>query len=224
MSARLDYRVALVDDHALFAESMELALELQGYDVVRITVDGVASMAALCSGILRRKPRVVLLDLNLGRLGESTSMIAPLAAAGINVVMVTSATDPGAWGECVYRGARKVVPKSAPLGETLAVVRRLHLQQQVMTVAEREELLLAWERHRARHAGARGRLEQLSGREREVLGSLMAGHSVREIARASTVAEGTVRTQVKSILAKLEVSSQLAAVGLAHEVGWSAGP
>jgi two-component system, NarL family, nitrate/nitrite response regulator NarL len=29
-----------------------------------------------------------------------------------------------------------------------------------------------------------------------------------------------VRTQVKSILGKLEVSSQLAAVGLAHQVGW----
>jgi hypothetical protein len=29
-----------------------------------------------------------------------------------------------------------------------------------------------------------------------------------------------VRTQVKSILGKLEVSSQLAAVGLAHQIGW----
>ena len=34
------------------------------------------------------------------------------------------------------------------------------------------------------------------------------------------MAEATVRTQVKSILAKLEVTSQLAAVGLAHRVGW----
>jgi hypothetical protein len=29
-----------------------------------------------------------------------------------------------------------------------------------------------------------------------------------------------VRTQVKSVLAKLEVSSQIAAVGLAHHLGW----
>ena len=29
-----------------------------------------------------------------------------------------------------------------------------------------------------------------------------------------------MRTQVKSILAKLEVTSQLAAVGLAHKIGW----
>ena len=41
-----------------------------------------------------------------------------------------------------------------------------------------------------------------------------------DIARNRVVSEATVRTQVKSILAKLEVSSQLAAVGLARSVGW----
>ena len=48
----------------------------------------------------------------------------------------------------------------------------------------------------------------------------MKGQTVREIATECVVAEATVRTQVKSILAKLEVTSQLAAVGLAHRVGW----
>ena len=48
----------------------------------------------------------------------------------------------------------------------------------------------------------------------------MDGSTVREIATTSVVSEATVRTQVKSILGKLEVSSQLAAVGLAHHVGW----
>ncbi len=36
------------------------------------------------------------------------------------------------------------------------------------------------------------------------------------------LSEATVRTQVRSILAKLEVSSQIAAVGLAHQAGWTA--
>jgi len=48
----------------------------------------------------------------------------------------------------------------------------------------------------------------------------MAGRPVREIAQRSYVSEATVRTQVKSILAKLEVTSQLAAVGAAHETDW----
>ena len=48
----------------------------------------------------------------------------------------------------------------------------------------------------------------------------MKGRAVREIAGLSVVSEATVRTQVKSILAKLEVSSQLAAVGLANQASW----
>ena len=48
----------------------------------------------------------------------------------------------------------------------------------------------------------------------------MLGNQVREIAAISVVSEATLRTQVKSILAKLEVTSQLAAVAIAHQVDW----
>jgi DNA-binding NarL/FixJ family response regulator len=60
----------------------------------------------------------------------------------------------------------------------------------------------------------------MTRREAEVLGQLMAGKQVSEIARLRFVSESTVRTQVKSILAKLGVNSQLTAVGLAHKLGW----
>ena len=66
----------------------------------------------------------------------------------------------------------------------------------------------------------RERFDQITRREAEVLDLLMGGHQVSEIARTRVVSESTVRTQVKSILAKLQVSSQLTAVGLAHQVGW----
>ncbi len=56
----------------------------------------------------------------------------------------------------------------------------------------------------------------LSDREEEVLQQLHEGVGVRAIAEQSEVAEATVRSQVKSILRKLEVSSQMAAV-LAYE-------
>ena len=60
------------------------------------------------------------------------------------------------------------------------------------------------------------RLETLSDREEEVLQRLYEGVGVRAIAEQSEVAEATVRSQVKSILRKLDVSSQMAAV-LAYE-------
>nr|WP_277602133.1 LuxR C-terminal-related transcriptional regulator [Nocardioides sp. KC13] len=68
----------------------------------------------------------------------------------------------------------------------------------------------------------RRRLAQLSRRESQVLEHLMDGLTVGEIAKLRVVSEATVRTQVKSILAKLGVSSQIAAVSLAHKAEWRA--
>ena len=64
--------------------------------------------------------------------------------------------------------------------------------------------------------------ERLSRRERQVLSSLMRGQSVREISRDAYVSVPTVRSQIRSILVKLGVSSQLGAVVLAYRSGWKA--
>ena len=118
------------------------------------------------------------------------------------------------------QGARKVLSKGRPLNDILATVRRINQGLSVMPREEREALLEHWVRERSHTVELQGKIEQLTSRERQVLSELMRGRTVREIATAGVVSEATVRTQVKSILAKLGVSSQLAAVGLAHSVGW----
>ena len=220
-TSRSKFRIVIVEDHVLFAESLELALMVEGYDVRRVTIpDKEQSPGALITAVTRRRPRVVLLDLDLGRFGDGEKLIAPLARAGINVVVVTASVDRARWGEAVRYGARKVLAKSRPLNDILATVRRINQGLQVMSREEREELLKTWASERSGLVELENRLGLLTVREREVLAHLMKGHTVREIASASVVSEATVRTQVKSILAKLDVTSQLAAVGLAHKVGW----
>jgi two-component system, NarL family, nitrate/nitrite response regulator NarL len=135
-------------------------------------------------------------------------------------VVVTASRDRSRWGECYFHGARRVLTKSQPLQEILSTVRRLNQGLSVLDRETREELLAEFHRDRQEHHEMRDRLHRLTPREREVLGQLTEGHTVRDIAKASVVSEATVRTQVKSILSKLEVSSQLAAVGIAHAVGW----
>lgn len=61
----------------------------------------------------------------------------------------------------------------------------------------------------------------LTEREQHVLAELMDGHCAEEIANASFVSISTVRSQIKAILQKLGVNSQLAAVALARRLGWS---
>jgi DNA-binding NarL/FixJ family response regulator len=218
-------RVLIIEDHVLFAESLELALSLEGHDVRRLALPEVGgSMSTLKSAALRADARIALLDLDLGRFGDGMTLIAPLTRAGVQVVVVTASSDRGRWGACVHEGARKVVSKVGPLSETLSTVRRLHLGLPVMTSAESAALLDAWRGTRMVDDDMRRRLELLTPREKEILGLLIEGHNVRRIAELGVVSEATVRTQVKSILAKLEVSSQLAAVGLAHHVMWQHAP
>jgi DNA-binding NarL/FixJ family response regulator len=62
--------------------------------------------------------------------------------------------------------------------------------------------------------------EQLSPREQEVLLSMMRGRTARDICKQAYVSLPTVRSQIHSILSKLGVSSQLAAVALAYQSGW----
>ena len=220
---RANVRILIIEDHMLFAESMDLALTIEGYDVRRLPVpDMGSSQAALLSAITRLRPRIVLLDLDLGHLGDGVRLIAPIARTGAHVVVVTASADRGRWGECLRYGARKVLTKARPLNEIMATIRRLNQGLPVMDPEERNELLHVWHEERQVHHEFRLRLQRLTAREREVLGHLMEGHTVRDIARLSVVSEATVRTQVKSILAKLEVSSQLAAVGLANTTGWRA--
>jgi DNA-binding NarL/FixJ family response regulator len=213
--------VVIVEDHPLLADSLVIALGIQGYEASRIPVDYLHRPPAfLVAEVLRRSPDLVMLDLNLAHHGSGLDLISPLAASEVVVAVVTGDTNPARWGECLARGAVTVVPKCASLDAITDVVRRVAAGVPAMSEAQREALLAAWREQRRAHQEVHERMARLSRREAEVLGMLIRGVPVARIAQEWFVSVATVRTQVKAVLAKLEVSSQLAAVGLANEVGW----
>ncbi|MCD4536322.1 response regulator transcription factor [Nocardioides sp. cx-169] len=210
-------RITIVEDHTLFAEALDVALTLQGYDVHRPAPSEHArpSHERLLAEILRSRPRILLLDLHLGHGLHGVPLIRPCSEAGIAVVVVTGSLDPGGWGECLVHGALTVLPKSTPLNSILATIRRIREGRTVLPREERARLVDEFRTLRKQQAESRTRLASLTAREREILAQMMEGRQVRQIAQDFVVSEATVRTQVKSILAKLGVSSQLAAVGMA---------
>ena len=214
-------RIAIVEDHELFAEALDVTLTLEGHDVHRLTLAPHATPPGqLIAAILRLRPKVVLLDLDLGPTGNGARVIEPLARGGVAVVVVTGNLELARWGECLRYGARTVLSKSTPLNSILATIRLITEGRRVLAREERDRLIAAFHEEKVWVQDARVRLESLTVREREVLAQLMTGQQVRQIARDAYVSEATVRTQVKSILAKLEVSSQLAAVGTALKARW----
>jgi DNA-binding NarL/FixJ family response regulator len=213
-------RVTIVEDHLLFAQTLEISLTLEGYDVHAQETWAGATTDQLVTSILRARPQIALLDLDLAGAGNGVRLVQPLARARVSVVVLTGSFDQARWGECLRNGACTVLSKVGTFDSILSTVRAVTERRPVLGREERERLLQEFHREQAVARDVRRKLELLTPRECEVLGHLMLGRQVREIAAASFVSEATVRTQVKAILAKLEVTSQLAAVGAAHLVEW----
>ncbi|GAB6985650.1 response regulator transcription factor [Nocardioides pyridinolyticus] len=218
-------RVTIVEDHDLFAEALDLAITLQGHQVQRVSALGPGTThVTLLQAVLRQRPEVVLLDLDLGPAADGGQLVRPLTEEGVPVVVLSATRDPSRLGQCLAEGARAVVPKWAELNSIIGGIRCVVAGLPAMDRGERERLLASYAEEHRRIRETRAALASLSRREGEVLGRLMDGVPVSDIARSSYVSEATVRTQVKSIRAKLGVTSQLAAVGAARRARWQPPP
>jgi DNA-binding NarL/FixJ family response regulator len=83
-----------------------------------------------------------------------------------------------------------------------------------MTPEARRQLIDSHRTQESERRTIEDRLERLTRREREVLAELAQGHRAQAVADRSVVSLATVRTQIRSVLTKLEVGSQLEAVAL----------
>jgi DNA-binding NarL/FixJ family response regulator len=214
-------RVLIVDDHKVFAETLGLALRMNGFDDV-LAVDDVKPDRVLEEADTF-KPHVVLLDLQLDRPDIGLSMIAPLVGRGIKVLVLTPNRDGDELlAEALEAGAAGLFDKSYTFDHLLAFILDAASGLTVLEPSARQELLAALRRHRAEKEVRKRPFDQLSARERAVLTALTQGKSADEIATDQFVAITTVRSQIRGILQKLGVNSQLAAVALARRAEWEA--
>ncbi|MCW2775326.1 MAG: bvgA [Nocardioides sp.] len=126
--------------------------------------------------------------------------------------VVLSGTGPEiTWGG--FRDAGATVVRSTLIGlDELQELIRSVAAGTVSRTDELDEYVDAWRATRAGRDEIRRRIESLSPRERQVLELLRRGMVVRKIASRDGLSEATVRSQVRSVLRKLGVRSQIAAV------------
>jgi two-component system, NarL family, nitrate/nitrite response regulator NarL len=212
-------RVLVVEDQALFAETLSLALRAAGHQAHTVSAaTGVGTSAAL-RATLAVRPHVVLLDVSPDH-DDDQLLVQELTRAGCAVVVVTADAERGRWGGFLHHGARGVLATSRPLSELVRAVDEVAAGRPLLAEAEYHALIREWRSRVTTHEEQRRRLTRLTPREQEILHELMQGRSIRDIAEQAVVAEGTVRKQVCAVLHKLGVSTQIAAVGLAHRAGW----
>jgi DNA-binding NarL/FixJ family response regulator len=211
-------RIVIVDDHPLLALALCAELERSGIDVAQL--DPNPGPNQLVETISTDPPDCAVLDLGLPFPGGGSTLIEPLVDREIRVVVLTGETDRRLLTRSSVAGAQVVLSKTETLATIVDVIVRVAAGQDVRP-AQRGEFAaefrqLSAEQHR-RHAPFDG----LSPRERQVLAGLMDGENPAVLAERNYVSVATVRSQVKSLLSKLGVSSQLEAVAMAHRSRWN---
>lgn len=215
-------RVLVMDDHVLLGESLALALRASGLEV---ELPSLGSRPALQQLVADHPPDLVLLDLELGGdIGDGTTLVRPFVQSGARVLILSATRDRMKIASAIEQGAMGYVSKSAPFHELLEVTCRAADGGEVLSDVERQELLHGLRVFREREVAAHEPFEHLTEREAQVLRALADGHNVGGLAREWFVSESTVRTQVRGILSKLGVRSQLEAVALALRTGWLDSP
>jgi DNA-binding NarL/FixJ family response regulator len=210
-------KVMIVDDHELLAESLRLALTGAGYDVVA----PVPTPAAVLAAAEQAAPDVVLLDLDLGASGgDGSVLVESLTVGGARVVVLSGTPDRLLLAACLESGAHGYVSKSASLDVLLDAIRAAGCGGEVMPAGKRLDLLAELRVARERRARELQPFTTLTGRERYVLAQVIDGRTAADIALSGYVSEATVRTQIRAVLSKLGVRSQLAAVAAARRAGW----
>jgi DNA-binding NarL/FixJ family response regulator len=209
-------RVVLVDDQHLVRAGLRALLER----APDITVVGEAGDGAVGLAVVRtERPDVVLMDVRMpgtDGLEAARRVLADPALAGVRVVMLTTFDDDEYLFEAIRAGAA---------GFLLKDIAPDALREAVRTVARGDALLAPAVTRRVLAAVAQapaadpGRLDGLTGREREVLAQVGAGRSNAEVGAALHISPDTARTYVSRLLAKLGARDRSQLVVIAYESG-----
>ncbi|MCR6712992.1 MAG: response regulator transcription factor [Demequina sp.] len=207
--------VAVVDDQQLLRAGVRMMLDSQA-DLV---FAGEASSGEEAITLARTaRPNVMLLDIRMpGR--DGVEVIAPILEASpqTRVVMLTTFGIEDYIFASLRAGASGFLLKDATPEQLLAGIRAVASGEMLLAPDVTRRIIENFMTGAPRLED--GPLAALTERERDVLSEVAAGRSNAEIGAALFISEGTVKTHVSRVLAKLQLRDRVQAVIAAYEYG-----
>ncbi len=212
-------RVLIADDQRVVREGLAMVLGLlPDVDVVGVASDGTEAVdlaGELC-------PDVVLMDLRMPRCdGIEATRLLHERQPEIKVVVLTTYADDRSVIDALQAGARGYLTKDAGGAEIRQALQQVLDDQAVIDPAVQHHLVNAIATATsAQSLRSSSRLpDGLTFREAEVLSLIATGLSNTEIAERLVVSEGTVKSHINHLFAKIDARDRAQAVTYAYQHG-----
>jgi DNA-binding NarL/FixJ family response regulator len=209
--------ILLADDQALVRAGFRMILEAQP----DLKVVGEAGDGAEAVTLTRQlQPDIVLMDVRMPGVDgiEATRRLAQ-AGGTARVLMLTTFDHDDHVYESFRAGASGFLLKNAPPEQLVAAVRTVAAGEALLAPAITRRLIEEFVARPRIGSALPNQTRDLSPRELEVLRLIAGGLSNAEIGARLFIGEGTVKTHVTHILAKLGLRDRIQAVVLAYETG-----
>jgi DNA-binding NarL/FixJ family response regulator len=208
--SRLAERILIVDDHPLTRSALSALLTQHDFDVVGEASDGERAIERA----RELRPDLILLDLSMPGMNglEALPRLREAAPESEVVVLTASGTEDNLLG-AIRGGAAGYLLKSEPPERIVEFLRGVAQGEAALSGTIARRLLETVRETGGRQTGIPDSIaSELSAREVEVLLLLDERLETDEIAKRLFISEHMVRSHVKSVLRKLDVSSRREAV------------
>ncbi|MEJ2707562.1 MAG: response regulator transcription factor [Anaerolineales bacterium] len=211
-------RVLLADDHDLFREGLAGIIDAQeDMQVVGEAYDGLEVIVKA----EELKPDLILMDIQMpGCDGLEATLKIKKELPETTIVMLTVRDDEEKLFDAIRYGAQGYLLKSIRSRELLEMLRGAVQGEAAISPLLAGRMLEEFRRlSRLEPAESSEELVELTLREQEVLGLVSEGLTDKEIAVELSISLYTVKSHLRNILSKLQVSSRHEAARLAKSKG-----
>jgi len=199
--------VILIDDHPMLRSGIKHLLSMTpDLVVIAETGDGAKGIELA----REHDPDLILLDLNMpGTTGQETLVGLRQQPLSGRIIVFTVSNHEEDITNAFKSGADGYLLKDMEPEDLLAALRQAAIGEMVLSDSLKPVLIHSL-REKSMPGGER-RLDELTTRERDVLGLVAAGFSNKTVANRLNITESTVKVHVKNLLKKLKLRSRVEA-------------